>query len=527
VTALALVRPRSPTTPGRRRRRARRPPLVALVGAAASGGALLAASPPAGIWPLAPVGVALLALAVHRVSLPRAYALGLLAGGCYLVPLLAWARAPGVDAWLALAAVETALFALTAAGLALTSRLRLAPLWGTGLWVLSEHLRDTWPFGGLPWARLAFTQAGSPFAPLAALGGAPLVTAAVAISGLLLAAVALAPHRRVRALTAVAAIAVGAAGLAVPLPTGGAHIQVAVVQGNVPRAGYAGLRQASAVLTDHVQQTLTLGARIRAGTVPAPALVVWPEDADDIDPFQDRAAADELTVASTAVDAPLLVGAVLNGPRPHTALNAGLLWTQTGYGGQEYLKQHPVPFGEYLPFRPELAPLIPQVRTLLPDDMLAGTRPGVLHIGGVRVGDVICFEVAYDGLVRRTVNAGAQILVVQTNNATFGRDGETWQQLAMARLRAVEHGRSVVVAATSGASALIAPNGTVIARSALFTPALLNSALVVRSGRTVADRVGAWPEHVLEAVGLLGLLGGVVQGRWARRRPAVQGRSTG
>ncbi len=89
--------------------------------------------------------------------------------------------------------------------------------------------------------------------------------------------------------------------------------------------------------------------------------------------------------------------------------------------------------------------------------MAAGTGNGLLAGGPFPIGDVICFEVAYDGLVRSSVAAGAQLLVVQTNNATFGVTGETYQQLAMSQLRAVEHGRTVLQASTSGVSAVIGP----------------------------------------------------------------------
>jgi apolipoprotein N-acyltransferase len=148
---------------------------------------------------------------------------------------------------------------------------------------------------------------------------------------------------------------------------------------------------------------------------------------------------------------------------------------------------------------------------LVPRDFTRGNAPGVLPVGPVRLGDVICFEVAYDGVVRDVVTGGGRLLVVQTNNATFGRSGETTQQLAMGRLRAVEHGRSVVVAATSGVSAVIAPDGRLQAASRVFTRDVLVRRIVVRDSRTLATRLGAWPELLLALAGL----GAVVAG--ARR----------
>jgi apolipoprotein N-acyltransferase len=126
----------------------------------------------------------------------------------------------------------------------------------------------------------------------------------------------------------------------------------------------------------------------------------------------------------------------------------------------------------------------------------------VLDVGPARLADVICFEVAYDGVVRKAVRAGGRLLVVQTNNATFGRSGETSQQLAMGRLRAVEHGRAVVVAATSGVSAVVAPDGHVMDRSRVFTRDLLVQSVPLRSTQTVATRLGALPEYLLALLGL-------------------------
>jgi apolipoprotein N-acyltransferase len=175
-----------------------------------------------------------------------------------------------------------------------------------------------------------------------------------------------------------------------------------------------------------------------------------------------------------------------------------------------YVKRHPVPFAEYLPGRAVLQRLIGRFAVDLPNDFVPGTAPGLLPITGphgtYRVADVICFEVAYDDLVRDAVDRNARILVVQTNNATFGRSGETYQQMAMSRLRSIEHGRSTAVVATSGRSALIAPNGDVVASSQLYTPDVLVRSLPLRSSRTVADRLGPAVEYLLIALGVAGPL---------------------
>ncbi len=151
--------------------------------------------------------------------------------------------------------------------------------------------------------------------------------------------------------------------------------------------------------------------------------------------------------------------------------------------------------------------------------MKAGDSVGLLDLAGVPVGDVICFEIGYDGLVRDTVVAGGQIITVQTNNATFGRSPESEQQLAMSRVRAVEHGRTVLVAATSGISAVVAPDGTVLDRSEIFTADLIVTEVPLRTSLTTADRVGTRAELGLAALGLAAVIAALVTGWRARRRP--------
>ena len=162
---------------------------------------------------------------------------------------------------------------------------------------------------------------------------------------------------------------------------------------------------------------------------------------------------------------------------------------------------------------------------LISRDFAAGTEPGLFAIT-TRAGDVvtfgtsICFEVSVDPLVADLVRGGAQILVVQTNNATFGFTDESLQQLAISRLRAIEHGRAVAHISTVGVSALVLPDGTAVAPTQLFTQAVLSGNLPLRSELTLATRLGEWPEFA--AVGLLLGLVFVGTGRNLRRRSAVR-----
>jgi apolipoprotein N-acyltransferase len=408
-----------------------------------------------------------------------------------------------------------------------TSRLPLWPLWAAALWVADEALRSRFPFGGFPWARLGLSQTSGPLTALAAYGGVPLVSFAVALVGTLLAAAVLALRRGrgVRAAVPVvlAAAVVGAGALAwLPLAgpsltAGGPTRTVAVVQGNVPRLGLDFNAQRRAVLDDHVQETLRLAADVSAGRAPRPDLVVWPENSSDIDPYRNPDAAADISAAARAIGAPVLVGAVVDGPGRFVS-NTAIVWDPVTGPGATYVKRHPVPFAEYVPARGFFRLFTDKV-DLVRADFAAGSRPGLLSLGGARIGDVICFEVVDDGLVADVAAAG--MLVVQTNNATFGHSAESAQQLAASRLRAVEYGRTVVVAATSGISAVVAPDGSVARRSALFTPAVFDLAIAQRSATTVAARLGAAPEAALTAVGTAALV--VAVGLGVRRRRTGRG----
>ena len=492
--------------------------VLRLAGAVAAGLVLYLAFPPVDQPWLAIPAVALLALCCRGATVRQGALLGFAHGLALFLPLVEWsATIAGPGALIALALLQAFFFTLMGAALAVVTRGAGWPLWTAAVWVLQEALRARLPFGGFPWGKLAFSQGDSWLTPLAALGGAPLVSFVVALLGGALAWGVL--RLRARPLGAVATVAgalVAAGGTAalVPVPTSGNESAVvAVVQGNVPRLGLDFNAQRAAVLDNHVTATRELAAAVRAGREPQPDLVVWPENASDIDPFEDPQAYAAIDAAVKDVGVPVLVGAVLQGPGDKIS-NSGIVWDpQTGPGAR-YVKQHPVPFGEYIPYRSLVRKITTKV-DLVPRDFAAGNEVGVLDVGPVRIGDVICFEVAYDDLVREAVSEGGRLLVVQTNNATFGRSGETEQQLAMSRLRAVEHGRTVLVAATSGISAVIAPDGELVESAPVFTRRVLTQEVPVRDDLTLATRLGRAPELVLAGLGVLALATPVLRRRMA------------
>lgn len=481
--------------------------IIGRLAASVVAGLLIAlAFPPTGIWPLAIVGVAAFSLVVAGQRVRWALLYGFVAGFSTFAVLVRWLSVVGTDAWLALAAFSAGSLAVCGAATALVIRGRLWP-WSVGLvWVAQEAVRDRIPLGGWPWGRLAFSQSEAPWLPIANLGGTVALTFAVATSGGWLAWAAINRRDVVPAgITLVALVcAPWLAGLW-PLPAAGqgstgqpSSAVVAVVQGDVPATGlgFANAGQRREVLDNHVRQTLALAGEVAAGRTPQPDAVIWPENASDLDPYTQPDARSAITAAARAVQAPILVGAVItNRADPTTVLNVGIVWVPQEGPTDQYIKQHPVPFGEYVPFRDLLADRIDRF-ALIERDFAAGDSNGVLAVGPVVLGDVICFEVAYDELVRDTVLAGARMLAVQTNNATYTGTGQSEQQLAMARIRAVEHGRSVVVAATNGISAMMLPDGVTVGQLAESTSGWLVEELPLRDDFSIADRTGWWPELI-------------------------------
>jgi apolipoprotein N-acyltransferase len=493
-------------------------PLRLALGAAA-GLLLVLAFPPYDLWWLAPVTVAVFVLACRGLSAGAGALVGLAHGLGLFVILLHWSGVfVGAAPWLLLAVSQAAFHAALGAGLALVTRLRAWPLWAAALFVAEEAARTRLPWGGFPWGRMGFALSDSPYLHLASVGGVPLMTFALALTGTLLATGVIAARRHRAAVALVAAVAALAVAILPVLVSwsepAGRQVRVAVIQGNVPQLGLDFNAQREAVLRNHVARTLELADRVRAGESPQPDLVVWPENSSDIDPFENPSAYALIQQAVDAIGVPVLVGAVLDGPGRYIS-NTGIVWDPATGPGQRYVKRHPVPFGEYIPLR-SIARRVTDKVDRVGRDFVGGHRVGLLNVGGVRVGDVICFEVGYDGLVRDVVRAGGQLIVVQTNNATFGRTPQTEQQLAMARVRAAEHGRTVLVAATSGVSAVIGPDGAVRARAEVFTPAVLEADVTLGDHESLATRLGAWPEWLLTGAGVAAVV--VVVAVWGGRR---------
>ncbi|AJP00744.1 acyltransferase [Streptomyces cyaneogriseus subsp. noncyanogenus] len=504
--------------------------LIPAVAAALSGALLYVSFPPRTLWWLAVPAFAVFGWVLRGRGWKAGLVLGYLFGLGFLLPLLVWTGVEvGPGPWLALVAIEAVFVALVGAGVAAVSRLPAAPVWAAALWTAGEAARARVPFEGFPWGKIAFGQADGVFLPLAAVGGTPLLGFAVVLCGFgLYDVVRLAPRaRRTRAVprgaaaVALLSVAVPVAGAlaARPLVTDEAEdgtATVAVVQGNVPRAGLDFNAQRRAVLDYHARETERLAAAVEAGEVARPDFVLWPENSSDIDPFANADARAVIDAAVRAIGAPISVGGVVE--RDGKLYNEQILWDPAKGPVDTYDKRQIQPFGEYLPLRSLIGAINSEWTSMVRQDFSRGDDPGVFTMDGTRVGLVTCYEAAFDWAVRSEVADGAQMISVPSNNATFDRSEMTYQQLAMSRIRAVEHSRTVTVPVTSGVSAIILPDGRITQKTGMFVPGSLVQEVPLRSSTTPATELGVLPEIALVLLGAGGLgraIGAGVRGRRA------------
>jgi apolipoprotein N-acyltransferase len=507
-----------------------------------AGLALCVSFPPVGWWYMAIAAFGLLAWALTRdtTTLAGGFGYGFLFGLVFYLPLLPWIGGfVGAIPWIALCIVQALFPGLFGLAAVAVRRLSGWPFWFAALWATQEWLKSTVPFGGFPWGAAGFSQTNGPLLGIAQLGGAPLLSFAVALIGFSLAAIAFevvkwwrhnddfqksAPPAVVLPGVCISAVLLATA-LAWPharqsgLGAGDEPtITVAAVQGNVPRLGLEFNAQRRAVLDNHVRETVRLSEDVRAGRAPQPMVVIWPENSSDIDPLANADAREVISAAATAIKAPILVGGVVaapGSPDNPASTNSVIVWNPGTGPADRHDKQIVQPFGEYLPWRSffgHLSSYADRAGYFVPGD---GT--GVVTAAGVPIGVTTCWEVIFDRAARESVQNGAQLLVVPSNNATFN-EAMSEQQLAFGRLRAVEHDRYVVVAGTTGISAIIAPDGRQLASTAFFEPAYLDMQVRLKTQLTFATRWGPMVQGLLVALGVGAVITAILHnGSFVRR----------
>ncbi len=494
---------------------------LALIVAALAGPIIDAGFPDRGWWPLSIIGAVLLFGALVGRGFWSGVLVGVVAGGAFWGTHISWLTVQlGPIPWAGLSAIEAVFFAVGAGTIAVVltrgsvlwlsrwTRIGVIPIIVAGLWTSREALTAVWPFGGFAWGRLALSQSESPFAHLVAWVGLSGLSFLLAwLGALFIQLIRETGMRRLsRSLIAVSALAVFVAVPPWPAPTQGTT-SVAAIQGNSDASLFARFRQGQ-ILEDHVVATVPLIGR-------SVDMVVWPENSADVDPTRSTQSAAILDGVSAAMNAPVIVGTITQ--LGNLFFNSSLVWV-AGHGVvDQYDKIHPVPFAEYVPYREFFGGFAPSLIGLVTREYAVGTRSPNVRIGSVNAGIVICFDVADDEIVSHLIAGGAQVILAQTNNADFGHTDESVQQLAIARLRAIETGRTVVNVSTVGTSAIIAPNGSTINQLPTFTAGSMVETVPLSSTPTPASFVGRPIEFVVSALGLAGFLAVVTA--MAARRP--------
>jgi apolipoprotein N-acyltransferase len=510
--------------------------LAVLVGAAA-GVVYDAAFPSQNLWPFAFAGLALMLIALIGRSIAAAALVGFVSGLTFYLTQVSWTSLYlGPLPWLALSIFEALLFAAGAVAITLVyrwiprafpsavGRLGLLPVATAGIWTAREWVTDNWPYGGFSWGRAALSQSESPFAHLVAwLGIAGLSFVMVWLVAL---AIECARFRRSRTAAALrmpepiivvartpaktrrvlrhpftrVAIAVGAFALVLAVPswpaTTSGGVRVGAVQGNGP-AGYFQPHEQGDVENAQIEATIPLiGKKVD--------VVVWPEGSADLDPLEDASSAEALNNLSSALGAPMIVGAITH--RDGKYYNSSLLWEDGKGAVAIYDKAHPVPFGEYVPDRAFWTPFAPSLLDLIGRDYTPGTRANVFDVSGVRAGISICFDIVDDRLTSEMMARGAQVILAQTNNADFGKTKENLQQLAIARERAIETGRSLVNISTVGTSQIIGPDGRTLAEIPAYKPGAMVLDVPLGTTTTPASLLSGAIDGFVALLGLAALV---------------------
>jgi apolipoprotein N-acyltransferase len=489
---------------------------------------------PYGLWPLLLVGIPAFTLAVRGARPAAAFGLGYLFGLTTLTLGVSWLHVLGT--WIAaLLIIFMALFfGLLGLTVSLVSRLSWWPLAAACCWVFIEYAYSRVPLGGFGWTRIGYAAVDTPLAGFFPIIGVAGVSFAVALIGQLVAWALLTLWaarqggrvRRTNIIVAAAlVVSIGLLGSVLRFyqvePEAGlaGSVRVGIVQGNIPGRGIEAMGRARSVTNNHLSETIQLMTKARLGEVAEPDFLLWPENSTDIDPTVDPVTRQTVQAAADVAGRPILVGAVMEGPGFDERQTAALWWDPDRGVMARYDKQNLVPFGEWIPFRAQLLPLIPLLQ-MVGAQSVPGTRPGVLDVAvdgrPIKIGDVICFELAYDKTIYQSLIGGAQLLMVQSNNATYGGTGQIEQQFAITRARAMESRREIAVATTNSVSGFITRDGAVATRTQEFTAQSMVVEMPLRSVLTPAIRVAPWLERGVALVAVLACVAAL----WHRtRRP--------
>lgn len=484
--------------------------------------------PREGLWPFMFVSLALLLLSVWRLGFWSALGIGFVGGMAFYLSQIEWLSLYlGPIPWIALSTLQSMWFAV---GMAV-----IAVLWGelaernfgpilTGaavatIWFTREWLSSNLPYGGFPWSRVAQAFSDSPLADwvyFLGLGGLSWIIVFM-VASLLYAGIErnwTPVYRRRWPIPATIAAVLVCVPLIFhpPIEATAGELRVAAVQGNA-NAGLFANPERGSILQNHLDASKPLE---RLTGDERPDVVVWPENASDLNPLANADARDAISkLLDERLRVPLIFGTITQ--RDTQLFNSSILWLPETGPTDFYDKKRPVPFAEYVPdyeFWHQLAPEL--IEMVGKEGYTAGTEDGIFRVADKKLGVLICFEIAVDDISRQLVSQDATIILSQTNNADFGRSDESFQQAAIARLRAIETGRTVVNVSTVGLSEIYLPDGSVVDSVPTFQAATMLAKLPLRDDITPAMENGGFIDLFVNFAALF-LVGFAVSNTVARR----------
>lgn len=469
--------------------------LIALAGAIS-----YFAYPRPGLWPIIFLSVAGFFIAIRGTTLPRAYLLGFVGGFTFFASQGWWlSQYLGPVPLIALSACQAIFVGFGAVVFeALRRGFQSEPMQAlvfAVVWTAREWLTTHFPYGGYPWSRLAMSQGYSPLDRWVFFGGLSLLSFVLALFAALLVVyvprlVQVSTRLRAIRVIAFATLLLFAVPATVVLTPSSDKFKVAAIQGNA-NAGLFAKTYRGEVLDNHLAATELM---IQSGANHGVKLVLWPENASDINPLYDAPTATRLSkLVNQQLNAPLAFGSIT--ASGDQIFNSSLLW-KPGQGiVDQYDKKRPIPFAEYVPDREFWNALAPDLIGLIYRGYTFGTRNNYFEVEGHRFGVLICFEIAVDEVAQEIVDSGAEAILSQSNNADFGHSDEAFQQLALARLRNIETGLPLINASTTGPSAIF-DAGRTLAVSEAFTPAFLVADVGLTKSKTPAMAFGRYFDSI-------------------------------
>ena len=447
---------------------------------AAFAGVLFAFSfEPIGLWFLAPISYAIFLKICHKgVNLYRsAFLFGFISSAITLW----WAGKYVGLIPLALLALLHGLFYLP---LGFLGKYTTSIFWFIPALLAIEELRSFFPFSGFSWMRIAFSQADAPYASVISIGGALMLSAWVlTISSMI------ATFRKTLAFPLLLIVVL-------PLLLNNTYssqekVSFIGIQGNTPSVGLTFNDRAEAVFNLHLTET-------RKVAVDAADVIIWPENAIDVDPFANTRVRTSIESLTSTLKTPLITGAITR--QSGQLENVSLMYNESGEVVSYYSKQYLTPFGEYMPLRPLARLISPYVDDVI--DFRVGERVDNHVVNGFNIAPVICYELLSDSLVHNAAK-NSDALVVQTNSATFANTSESTQQLNITRLRALENAREIASVSTIGISAHIGINGEILSRTEENIPSQLSGDLQSNSDQTLANTLGGFAPTIVLLIAIL------------------------